>query len=114
MSRAATAEDAIAACVTLRRGALYLPAAVCERYFAGLSTVILLRDDIDLLIMPVRHAAAGGYLLKIRNARGDRVVDAPDFFRAYAAGVAEEWTLPAVWHSDQAALAVSDVLVPAN
>ena len=37
----------------------------------------------DLLILPVRHAAAGGYLLKLRNGAGDRVVNAPDFFREH-------------------------------
>ncbi|MEZ5829684.1 MAG: hypothetical protein R3D05_00720 [Dongiaceae bacterium] len=102
------------ATVTLRRGALYLAAEVYERYFAGLASVILLRDKNDLLIMPVRNAAAGGYLLKIRNARGDRVIDAPDFFRAHAIDRPEEVTLPALWRADRAALAIAGLPASAN
>jgi hypothetical protein len=67
--------------VELKQRRLYLARAVYEAYFAGRSTVILLRKDKDMLVLPVRHAASGGYVLKIRNAAGDRVVDAGDFFR---------------------------------
>ena len=70
-----------ASSVSLKRGALYVSCEVYDRYFAGLEAVILLRRDRDLCILPVRHAAAGGYLLKLRNKAGDRVVHAPDFFR---------------------------------
>ncbi len=56
---------------------------VYDRYFTGLETVILLRRGQDLCILPVKHAAAGGYLLKLRNKVGDRVVHAPDFFREH-------------------------------
>ncbi len=69
--------------VQLKRGGLYLSSALCARFFPDLETVILLRRDRDLLILPVRHAAAGGYLLKLRNSAGDRVVFAPDFFREH-------------------------------
>ena len=58
-------------------------ATIYDRYFPGLETIVLLRRDDDLLILPVRHAAAGGYLLKLRNGAGDRVVNAPDFFREH-------------------------------
>jgi hypothetical protein len=66
--------------VSIRRGALYLQHDVCDLYFAAIDGVVLLRREADLFILPVRHAAAGGYLLKRRNAAGDRVVHAPDFF----------------------------------
>ncbi|PNG27791.1 hypothetical protein [Methylocella silvestris] len=69
--------------VQLRRGGLYLSSAMCAEFYPGLETVILLRRDHDLLILPVRHAAAGGYLLKLRNSAGDRVVFAPDFFQEH-------------------------------
>ena len=59
-------------------------ASVMLRHFAGLEGVILLRRDNDILILPVRNNAAGGYLLKLRNSAGDRVVNAADFFRAQA------------------------------
>jgi hypothetical protein len=90
--------------VSLKRGALYLSCEVYDRYFAGLETVILLRRDRDLCILPVRHAAAGGYLLKLRNKAGDRVVHAPDFFREYGVDESAVRELPVVWSSERGAL----------
>jgi hydrogenase maturation protease len=103
--------DAEASRVGLRlcRGALHLERAVHDRFFAGLSTVVLLRRDRDLLIMPVRHAAAGGTLIKIRNAQGDRVIDAVDFCRAQGLEDPAERTLIAAWDSEAAALRVSGI-----
>jgi hypothetical protein len=86
------------ASIILKRGGLYLSREVYDLYFSGLEAIILLRREDDLLILPVRHAAAGGYLLKRRNGDGDRVVTAPDFFRAqgidddYERGATVEWT----------------------
>lgn len=90
--------------VRLEGGSLYLDHETYDRYFAGLDTVILLRRDNDLCILPVRHAGAGGYLLKLRNRHGDRVVQAPDFFREH--GIAENIVrqLPASWSTAQGAL----------
>lgn len=92
------------AAVRLERGSLYLGRETYDRYFAGLHTVILLRRDNDLCILPVRHAASGGYLLKLRNRHGDRVVQAPDFFREH--GIAENIVrqLPASWSTAEGAL----------
>jgi hypothetical protein len=95
--------------MTLERGGLYLSASDYQRYFQGLDSVILLRRDLDLLIMPVRHAAAGGYLLKMRNVAGDRVVSAGDFFRGQ--GVSDERTRPlsGKWSEDDCALIVEEL-----
>jgi hypothetical protein len=90
--------------VELRRGSLYLARELYQRHFAGLDGVVLLRRDDDLLVLPVRHSAAGGYLLKIRNSAGDRVVHAADFFRAHGVADADHLTLPAAWEPDRAAL----------
>lgn len=90
--------------IQVRRGGLYLSRELCERYFAGLETVILLRRDVHLLILPVRHAAAGGYLLKRRNSAGDRVVLAPDFFREHGLDDLVEREFAVCWDPDQAAL----------
>ncbi|HXQ41003.1 MAG TPA: hypothetical protein VN821_07040 [Candidatus Udaeobacter sp.] len=68
--------------IALARGSLHMSREVYERYFPGVEAVALLRQSDDLLILPVRHAAAGGYILKHRNVAGDRVVNASDFFRA--------------------------------
>lgn len=90
--------------VQVRRGGLYLSSEVVERYFAGLESVILLRRDADLIVLPVRHAAAGGYLLKRRNGAGDRVVYAPDFFREHGLDDDADCVLPVGWDAAKAAL----------
>lgn len=102
-----------AASARLSRGGLYLSREVCDRYFAGLEGVILLRRERDLVIMPVRHAAAGGYILKLRNGAGDRVVVAPDFFRAQGIDDEVEIVTPVVWETTRAAL-VAPGLFSAN
>ena len=95
--------------ITLKRGGLHLSREVYDRYFPGLEAIILLRREDDLLILPVRHAAAGGYLLKLRNGAGDRVVNAPDFFRAQGIEDSVERELPVVWATESAALIASGV-----
>ena len=94
--------------LSLRRGGLYLSREVCDRYFPGLEAVILLRRDDDLLILPVRHAASGGYLLKLRNGAGDRVVNAPDFFREHGVGDEVERQMSAAWVTKSAGLVAAD------
>lgn len=90
--------------VTVKRGSLYLGCDVYDRYFPGLDGVILLRRDDDLLILPVRHAASGGYLLKLRSAAGDRVVSAPDFFREQGIEEDCERHLAVTWSPEKGAL----------
>lgn len=90
--------------VIVRNGGLYLSRALCDIYFNGLEGIVLLREAEDLLILPVRHAAAGGYLLKIRNVAGDRVVAAPDFFRRQGVSDTDERCLPVRWDSARASL----------
>lgn len=90
--------------ITIKRGSVYLTKDVYDRYFPGLETVILIRRGDDLLILPVRHAAAGGYLLKLRNGAGDRVVTAPDFFREHGFEDDCDLELPVLWSAENAAL----------
>ena len=92
--------------VVVKRGSVYLSREICESYFQNLETVILLRRDNDLLIMPVSHVAAGGYLLKLRNGAGDRVVNAADFFRLNGVDDAVELHLLAFWCAERAGLVV--------
>jgi hypothetical protein len=94
--------------VTIQRGSLYLTRDVYDRYFSGLQAVVLLRRDKALLVMPVRHAAGGGYLLKQRNGTGDRVVTAADFFREHGSDNDEPRVLSAQWSSEQMGLWIAD------
>lgn len=97
------------ATVTLKRGAIYLDRETYDRYFTGLESVILLRRDHDLCVLPVWHAAAGGYLLKLRNKTGDRVVHAPDFFREHGVDEDIALQLPVAWSAEQGALVAAHV-----
>jgi hydrogenase maturation protease len=88
----------------IEQGRLYLSRAAFERHFAGGGGVVLLRNADDLMILPVRQAQAGGYLAKIRNSAGDRVVSAPDFFRAQSVAEERRWAGHSAWSEEHAAL----------
>jgi len=88
----------------LRRGSLLLAQSDYARHFNGLDSVVLLRDGSDLLVLPVHRAAAGGYILKLRNAAGDRIVSAADFFRSNGICDEDDRALTAVWDEARAAL----------
>lgn len=96
--------------LSLRRGSLYLTRAVYDRYFPGLDSVVLLWRGGRLAILPVHHAASGGYLIKRRNAAGDRVVTAPDFFRAQGVPDEPEIVLAVRWSAEDGALITDPVL----
>ena len=92
--------------VDVRAGAVYLSAETYQTYFQGIEAVILLIRDGSLQILPVRQMAAGGCLLKVRNAAGDRVASAPDVFHANGLGDWKASGLEASWSSEQGALLV--------
>ena len=83
--------------IRFSQGRLYIDRAAHADYFAGSDTVILLRRETDLLVLPVRHAASGGYMMKIRNAAGDRVINGADFFRDQGLNDEAEWTGDFAW-----------------
>jgi hypothetical protein len=90
--------------LVVRRGALHLTRQVYERFFDGLDNVVLLRDGGDLVVLPVRHQAAGGYVIKLRSGAGDRAVAAQDFFRDNGVDDDIQLTLSAEWDEARAAL----------
>ena len=92
--------------VTLRRGSLSFTRGDYDRCFAGVDSVVLLRDGRALLILPVMQAAAGGYLLKQRNLAGDRVAHAAGFLRENGIPDEIERECEAVWSAERAALVV--------
>jgi hypothetical protein len=95
--------------ITIKRGALYLSRALVDQHFADLAAVVIIDDGPDLWVLPVRHAAAGGYVLKVRNAAGDRVVDAIDLLRAYRLDEGEH-SVEATWSAERAGLRLPGVL----
>ncbi len=100
--------------VILKRGSLYLTAKTYETYFAGLDAVILLDRDSHLFIMPVRNTSGGGYLLKLRNPAGDRIINAMDFFRDRGLDDFLERDIKVIWDMDMAALKANNLFNPAK
>lgn len=95
--------------IGLRRGGLHFDQAVYERHFSGLDAVVMLRDGPSLLILPVRHQAAGGTFIKQRNKAGDRVIEAAEFLRANGVEDDVEKNFMAVWSDRRAGLILNDV-----
>jgi len=88
------------------RGTLMFPSADYENVFGPAGAIVLLRQDTDLLILAVHQAAAGGHLVKLRNAVGDRVVDAPEFFRMQQLDSELPLRVCAYWSPERSALCV--------
>jgi hypothetical protein len=66
--------------VQLRDGRLHIASEVYERAMPGCPALVLLVRDGQWWLLPL-FGGAGGLQIKIRNARGDRVVEAQEFFR---------------------------------
>ena len=91
-------------------GNLHLSAEACERYLPGIESIALLSRDAQVLIVPLTRDSCGVLLLKVRNARGDRVIHAQEFFRIH--GYAEEFAAHRVamrWDDSAAALVLTGI-----
>ena len=89
--------------IQFRNGNLYLDRELYETYFNSIQSVAILRKDDRILLMPVQQAG-GGLLLKILNAKGDRVVHAYEFFQNHGIDICKEITLDVEWDQNSAAL----------
>jgi hypothetical protein len=89
--------------ITLRNGNLYLDSELYDTYFNTINAVALLKQESTFLMMPVQQAG-GGLLLKIKNAKGDRIVHAIEFFQQYITITDEEIPLNVEWSSELCAL----------
>lgn len=86
------------------RGKIQINAALYEAHLDGVGSAALLVENGALWIYPVRHAAAGGHLLKLRNAAGDRLIDAVDLFRLTGIDDLAECEVGAVWDTEKCAI----------
>ncbi|WP_298819033.1 hydrogenase maturation protease [Chloroflexus sp.] len=84
------------------QGYLHLPAPLAQRYFPADLLVALPRSD-EVWLVPLRGPAAGGLLLKQRNARGDRSVLIWEALPPHAL----PGTRHAVWDNDRGVLRVA-------
>jgi len=87
----------------LKNGNLYLDSALYETYFSAINSVVLLKKDDIFMLMPVQQAG-GGLLFKIKNAKGDRIVHAIEFFQQHGIEAEEEKVLDVEWSAELAAL----------
>lgn len=77
----AVTTDGTRSTVVVAHGSFYLSRELCDTYFRGVESVALLAREQNVLIVPLTQQSGGGLLLKQRNARGDRVIHAQEFFR---------------------------------
>jgi hypothetical protein len=97
--------------VSIRRGSIHLSRELCDAHLPDVGAVALLARDDAVLIVPLTRQSAGGLLLNVRNARGDRVVHAQEFLRARElAEDFEKRQYPVRWVADLQALAILGVL----
>lgn len=95
------------ATVTIGAGRVRVPHETYALYLAGASSVALLERDGAAWLLPLAGPVAGGLLLKQSNARGDRVVLAPDFLAAYGLdGFATERSFAVHWVTEAGALRI--------
>lgn len=93
--------------ISIARGNFYLSRATCDAYLPGVVSVALLARDDEVLIVPLTQESVGGLLLKQRNAHGDRVIHAQEFFRNKELPEPGELTaVSAHWSQDSAALVI--------
>jgi hypothetical protein len=92
--------------ILVRDGSVYINSDLYRECFSGIETVALLRQGAGFLIVPVHTNASGGRLMKIRNARGDRVISAPDFCRDHGIDDIKERIYHAYWDEQVSALRV--------
>ncbi len=96
--------------IRIARGSVYLSRELCDQYLPGVSTIALLFKDGLVFLLPLHGTTAGGVLLKIRNARGDRVAHAVEFLRTLGIEAdAPERCVGVRWISEIAGLLLEDL-----
>lgn len=91
--------------VRILRGSIYIDRELYEQYMPEVSCVATVSRDGQVYILPLRGPAPGGSLLKVRNARGDRVVHADEFLNTLGLPAeAPERCVPVRWIAEMAGL----------
>ena len=91
-------------CVRISNGNLYIDASISKKYFPDLQHVVLLKQDNQILILPIHYEGSGGLLLKIRNVQGDWVIHAQEFFREHGFDDPSDRLVPVSWDDAKAGL----------
>ena len=98
--------DPICKVVRIERGHIYISAMMYEEYFSDTKSAALFQRDQQICLIPLRQEA-GGLLIKLKNIKGDRVIDANEFLRGI--GITESWsgTAEVEWDHAQSVLNLS-------
>jgi hypothetical protein len=94
----------------IARGSFYLNRELCDLYLPRIEAIAPLSRDGRVYLLPLLGTAAGGLLLKLRNARGDRVVHALEFLRSVGVDAdAPERLVVVSWASDLGGLLLEGI-----
>jgi hypothetical protein len=94
----------LSAPVRLQNGCLYLDARVYEAFFGTRDSVPVLSRDQQIALFPLSPDGVGGSFAKIENARGDRVIHAPELLRGLDLDESVSHELVARWDPELSAL----------
>ena len=93
--------------VSIGSGRLLVPYATYALYLEGVESAALIEREAQVYLLPLRGPVAGGSLLKQRNLRGDRVMQASDFLAERGIGpLAPEREFAVRWIAEAGALLI--------
>lgn len=101
--------------VSVKGGSILIPFETYETYLRSITAVALMIHSNEVILIPLIHDSAGGLLLKIRNAKGDRIVHSQEFLRSN--GIEEtdnSAEFPVVWLPDRGALHIMGLKIQAT
>tara|TARA_R110002094_G_scaffold108060_1_gene106106 strand:+ start:93 stop:407 length:315 start_codon:yes stop_codon:yes gene_type:complete len=90
--------------IAIKNGNIYLTSEVYETYFKDIQSVVLISRDEKLFILPINQAGGSGLLLKIRNAKGDRIIHTQEQLREFDINETVEYPIPIRWDSQYSGL----------
>lgn len=90
--------------LAIARGVIAIARADYEATLGGAAAVVVLRRGAALWLIPVLRADAGGTIVKIRNAAGDRAIDARELLRGEGIADDDARELTCAWCAEHAAL----------
>lgn len=93
--------------IRIKGGSLYLSVDLYQKYFTGLESAALLDRDGKTVLMPLQPGAGGGLLMKIMNAKGDRVIHAQEYLQFIGVGNDRDVIAEAHWDSSLMGLVLS-------
>jgi hypothetical protein len=93
--------------IRVARGSFYLDEALYDRWLHGVTAIAVRWEAGRVLLVPLRQPGSGGRLLKLRNARGDRVVHASEFLRELGVDDDRQYDAAASWDERLAAIVLS-------